>query len=184
MKKYISGVITGLLLGMSITVMAAVPGIRSAVFTDKVIIEVDGVQQAVEVISVVKEGQVDARNFVSVGDLAPALGGNVNWNGERQVVEITMREENETSIVQTQSNVTTEEWVWVANLADLVKPGYVVMANSTEVHIYEYYDNNIDNNLLLHINIENNTTSVRAKIENQRTYINKADLIKAGIITE
>ena len=180
MKKYISGLITGLLMGLSITVMAAVPGIKTAVFTDKVIIEVNGVKQPVEVISVVKEGQVDARNFVSVGDLAPAMGGEVKWNGERQAVEIAMND-NKSETLDFAASANNDEWLLARDLVDL---GIDVSIGVNEIFIYEYYNSTLDNKLLLHIEIENNTTPVRAKIENQRTYVNKADLIRAGIITE
>lgn len=185
MKKYLSGLITGVLISICITaVMAAVPSIKKAVFTDAISIEVDGVKQNIEVVSVVKEGEENARNFVSVADLGKALGADVQWDGSRNTVVI--KKGGSMAVMPTQT-VTNNIDVWIS-LDDLASNfGYGLMTKFEDgcliIDIYEsQYNTNGNNNKIMTINATKNDSVIGAKIENSRAYLNKADLIREGLI--
>ncbi len=178
MKKFVSGLLTGIVLSLSVTAFAAVPNIKSAVFTDKISIEINGTKKPVEVISVVKEGEVNARNFVSAADLATALGANVNWNGEKQAVEIT---NNETHVLQAPKPFEqNDEWIYIADLPNLT--GYTLIPYDDKFELYEYDKNTGDKELIISIKYEDSSSPIRTKKVDNLPYVNKDDLIKQGLI--
>ncbi len=178
MKKFVLGFIFGLVVSISGTAFAAgMPGIKSAVFTD-VAVEVDGVKQEVEVVSVVKEGQENARNFVSVADLCRALDSTADWDGARNTVVVTKGGAAKTMATQIQASTqSNDEWIPLIELPSNYNLGLGV--NGDEIVIYKATGSN---EKLLVIDRKSNTPNVKIKVENDKTFISKTDLIREGII--
>lgn len=88
MKKFISGLIAGIIIASSIAVMAAT-GIKEAYFNNAIKLIVDGREIKTEIVTVTPEGQINGKNYVSARDLAEALGAKVEWDGAKKEIQIT-----------------------------------------------------------------------------------------------
>lgn len=89
MKKYLSGLLTGILITLTITAFAVSP-IKEAYFNSEIKI-VDSVkgQLNTEIVTVVKDGDTAGRNYVSVADLSSALGKAVTWDGSTKTINLS-----------------------------------------------------------------------------------------------
>lgn len=85
MKKFISGLIIGILLTSS-TFAATL--IKEAYYNSDIKIRVNGQYVQTTPITVIDEGQTNGRNFTSVRDIAEAMGGTVYWNGDTGTIDI------------------------------------------------------------------------------------------------
>jgi hypothetical protein len=90
MKRFLSGLLIGIILSTLLTVFAA-SKIKSAFFNPKIAVTVDGKRIETEVISVIKEGEVNAKNYVSARDLAEAMGADVYWYGTGYTINVTTK---------------------------------------------------------------------------------------------
>ena len=88
MKRFVTGLITGILIASSISVFAA-SKIKSAVFAPDIKIEVNGKQISSAPISIVLEGQTNGSNYVGTKALAEALGATVSWDGATRKIIVT-----------------------------------------------------------------------------------------------
>lgn len=88
MKKFISGLLIGILITSTAGTFAA-SKIKSAVFAPDIKIEVNGKQIAAEPISVTLEGQTNGSNYVGAKALAEALGATVTWDGPTKRIIVT-----------------------------------------------------------------------------------------------
>ena len=103
MKKFICGLLVGLMLMMGVTV-SAVPEIKSAVFSPDIKLVVNGKQVDSEVVSVVttdKPGYMT--NYVPARALAESLGATVTWNGKERVINVSTNDKTINSISTTTS---------------------------------------------------------------------------------
>ncbi len=91
MKKFISGLLVGLIIASSLAVIAA-PKIKEAFFNDVIKLEVDGKTIDTDMVTVILEGSVDGTNFVSARALAEALGAKVEWDGKNKKILVTSKD--------------------------------------------------------------------------------------------
>ncbi len=89
MKKFISGLIIGILVSITLTSFAA-STIKTAFFNPAILLKVDGKIVDTDIITAVKEGQINGKNYVSARDLAEAMGATVTW-GENTVLVTTTK---------------------------------------------------------------------------------------------
>lgn len=85
MKKFISGLLIGLLLATSITAFAA-STIKTAYFSDTTKLTVDGKSINTEILYAIKSGQANGSNYVGARALAEALGATVDWKDNTIIV--------------------------------------------------------------------------------------------------
>lgn len=85
MKKFIAGMLTGMLITTSLAAFAA-STIRQAYFNDAVRLMVNGSTVNAEVLTVQKEGQSYASSYVGARALAEALGATVEWRNNTIIV--------------------------------------------------------------------------------------------------
>lgn len=96
MKKFISGLICGMIITFSLSGYALTQITASY---NNVKVTVDGAAVNTKVVGVVEQGQRDGRNFTSAADVAKAMGGIVVWNSSTKTVEIkTPRTDLETVV--------------------------------------------------------------------------------------
>lgn len=96
MKKFISGLVLGFILATMTTVFAVSQ--ITAYFNPDIKININGTPLKTEIVSV-DETQ---KNYVSVRDVAEALGATVTWDQKTKTIDITSKE----SEVDTVSTVT------------------------------------------------------------------------------
>jgi len=94
MKKFVTGLLAGIIIASSFAVMAAT-GIKEAYFNDVIKLVVDGKIIDTEIVTVTPEGQVNGKNYVSARDLAEALGATVEWDGASKRIIITSQADKE-----------------------------------------------------------------------------------------
>lgn len=88
MKKFICGLLVGIILTMGVTTYA-VPEIKSALFSPDIKLVVDGKQLDTQIVSVVKTGEVNMTNYVSARALAESLGATVEWDGAERAINVS-----------------------------------------------------------------------------------------------
>lgn len=88
MKKFISGLLAGIMIASTLVVMAA-SGIKEAYFNEVIKLVVDGKVIDTEIVTVTPEGQANGKNYVSARDLAEALGATVTWDGAKKEIQIS-----------------------------------------------------------------------------------------------
>ena len=98
MKKFISGLIFGIIIASLVTTFAA-DTIKSAVFNDIIKLKVDRKLVDTELITVVLQGETNGKNYVSVRALAEAMGGTVTWNGSTNTIEVTKNAATKDSLI-------------------------------------------------------------------------------------
>jgi len=135
MKKFVSGLLAGIIIATSLVVMAAT-GIKEAYFNNAVKLIVDGKEIKTEIVTVTPEGQINGKNYVSVRDLAEALGATVTWDGAKKEIQISTR---------TNTEVDYSGWVPYSTsnlelLIDNIKKGYVVYYNGQYLASPEYVE--------------------------------------------
>jgi hypothetical protein len=86
-KKFISGLIIGMMITSAMTGFA-VSKIKNAYFNPAVNLRIDGKGINTEIITVIKDGQVNGSNYVSARALAEAMGGTVTWIGGISTISI------------------------------------------------------------------------------------------------
>lgn len=102
LKKFICGLLVGLILMMGVTV-SAVPEIKSAVFSPDIKLVVNGKTLDTQIVSVVKTGEVNMTNYVSARALAESLGATVTWDGKERVINVSTNDKTINSISTTTS---------------------------------------------------------------------------------
>jgi len=85
MKKFISGLIVGMIIMTTVASFAA-SKIKEAYFNDAVKLTVDGKTIVTEIATITKDSQVNGSNYVSARALAEAMGGTVAWANNTVVV--------------------------------------------------------------------------------------------------
>lgn len=88
MKRFISGLVIGIVLSAAVTSFAAT-ALKEAYFNDIVKLNVDGKSVTTDVLSATIQGQAYGKNYVSARDLAEAMGGMVFWNQETKTISVT-----------------------------------------------------------------------------------------------
>jgi hypothetical protein len=92
MKKYIAGLITGILVTLTITTFAT-PAIKEAYYNSEIkIVDKEKGQLNVTALTVVEEGQTAGKTYLPVADMSKALDKNVSWDGSTKT--ITLSEES------------------------------------------------------------------------------------------
>jgi len=204
MKKYVSGIITGFLLCLGVTVFAAVPMVRQANFTDTVAIEINSIRQDMEIVSVVKQGDEDARNYASIYDLAIAMGAEVTWDGVHNVIGISTSQQKEavqllsqsTPQVQQQIKVVTyvdpNEWI---NIKEFARINDFPAFETLDMHyFYAFYSAGRDAGMgqppILTVDSREDNPRVRVirhgndPFAPESYYYNKSDLLREGFKVE
>ena len=87
MKKFVCGLLVGIILTMGVTV-SAVPEIKSAVFSPDIKLVVNGKTLDTQIVSVVKSGEVKMTNYVPARALSEALGATVTWDGANRTINV------------------------------------------------------------------------------------------------
>lgn len=87
MKKFVCGLLVGIILTMGVTV-SAVPEIKSAVFSPDIKLVVNGKTLDTQIVSVVKTGEVNMTNYVPARALSEALGATVTWDGANRTINV------------------------------------------------------------------------------------------------
>lgn len=105
MKKFICGLLVGIILTMGVTTYA-VPAIKSALFSPDIKLIVNGKTLDTQIVSVIKTGEVNTTNYVSARALAESLGATVAWDGKARTISVSTDEPVTVSSVPTQSSVT------------------------------------------------------------------------------
>jgi hypothetical protein len=88
MKKFICGLLVGIMLMMGVTTYA-VPEIKTAIFASDIKLVVDGKTLDTQIVSVVKTGEVNMTNYVPARALAESLGATVEWDGKARTIDIS-----------------------------------------------------------------------------------------------
>ena len=91
MKKFLSGLLVGVILMITITTFAA-GAIKEAFFNETIKLEVDGKVVDTDMVTVILEGSVDGTNYVSARALAEALGAKVEWDGKNKKILVTSKD--------------------------------------------------------------------------------------------
>ncbi|HHV98614.1 MAG TPA: copper amine oxidase N-terminal domain-containing protein [Clostridiaceae bacterium] len=97
MKKFLSGLLIGAILMLTITTFAA-GKIKEAFFNDTIKLEVDGKTVNTDMVTVILEGSVDGTNYVSARALAEALGAKVEWDGKNKKILVTSKDKDTTPV--------------------------------------------------------------------------------------
>jgi len=85
MKKFLCGVLIGIIVMISITALGA-NIIHNSYFNNEIKIEVDGKQVDTDIVTVELQGEQYGKNYVAARDLAEAMGGNVKWDGNNKKI--------------------------------------------------------------------------------------------------
>lgn len=125
MKKFISGLLIGAILMLTITTFAA-GAIKEAWFNKEIKLEVDGKTVGTDMVTVILEGSVDGTNYVSARALAEALGAKVEWDGKNKKILVTSKDKDTTPVTTgySYSNpapLNTKQVIEVENIFDNYK---------------------------------------------------------------
>jgi hypothetical protein len=112
MKKFICGLLVGIILSIGITTYA-VPEIKSAIFASDIKLVVDGKTLDTQIVSVIKTGEVNTTNYVSARALAESLGATVEWDGKAKSINVST---GETEAVSSVSAPVISKVEYVANM--------------------------------------------------------------------
>ncbi len=179
MKKIVLGLVIGVIVSINVTAFAAaLPKVKTAMFTNSIAIEIDGMKQAVEIVSVIKDGEKDARNYVSVADISKALGAAVEWDADTQTIRIIKDGEIVEEVEQ--QNSINDEWITAQQFNEKESSIYTIGWGSQEIVFYETSKGieNIEPFLVIKVGSEN------TKVENNRVYIRRSYLVEQGIIKQ
>ena len=90
MKQYLKGFITGIMVGaIGLTTAFAAGSIKSAIFNEnQVIYNGQALPLAQPMVSVVKEGEKNASNYMPVRAVLEAMGYTVDWDSSKNAVVI------------------------------------------------------------------------------------------------
>jgi len=94
MKRFISGLLTGIALALLFCVFTA-GIIAQAFFNDAIKIVVDGKQLDVSPVTVILKGEVNGTSYVAARAVAEALGARVDWDGTNKRMIITSQASNQ-----------------------------------------------------------------------------------------
>lgn len=90
MKEYLKGVVTGIVIGVvGLTTAFAAGNIKSATFNEnQVIYNGQALTLSQPMVSIVKEGEKNASNYMPVRAVLEAMGYTINWDSSRNAVVI------------------------------------------------------------------------------------------------
>jgi len=91
MKKFISGILVGIILMLTLTTFAA-GAVKEAWFNKEIKLEVDGKTVNTDIVTFVLGGAVNGTNYVSARALAEALGAKVEWDGKNKKISVTSKD--------------------------------------------------------------------------------------------
>lgn len=134
MKKFVCGLLVGIMLTMGVTV-SAVPEIKSAVFSPDIKLVVNGKTLDTQIVSVVKTGEVNMTNYVPARALSEALGATVTWDGKERVISVNT-ESKEVSATPAQTQAPAVE---AKPNPDIPYPVYLV--DDTGLIVYNIHGN-------------------------------------------
>jgi len=165
MKKFVSGLLTGIIIASAFTAMAAT-GIKEAYFNDVIKLVVDGKVIDTEIVTVTSEGQVNGKNYVSARDLAEALGATVTWDGAKKEIQISTR---------TNTEVDYSGWVPYSTsnlelLIDNIKKGYVVYYNGQYLASPEYVEMISNEEVVYENDVSNDSSNNRSLLTPDAEY--------------
>lgn len=109
MKKFVLGLLIGVMLSIGITTYA-IPEIKEAKFSPDIKLVVNGKQVDTQIVSVIKSGEVNTTNYVSARSLAESLNANVEWDGKSKTITVTTSS-NENETIQESSTQSSKEVV-------------------------------------------------------------------------
>lgn len=192
MKKFILGLITGLLLS-TMTVSFAASKL-TAYFNPDVKINIDGVPLKAEIVSV-DETQ---KNYAPVRDVAEALGATVTWNQETKSIDIISKESevsvvSNTAVNQVQYDYKTKlpinaEFVTYKNIENAVKYNDIIYISSDDFRaIGNFSYALIDTEKIVFQNRNNKDIFVTIDLTNKSNYFYNSIgvmYIKASLIEE
>lgn len=98
MKKFVLGLLIGIMLTMGVTTYA-VPEIKSALFSPDIKLVVDGKTLDTQIVSVIKSGEINTTNYVPARALSEALGATVEWDGKAKAINVSTEETTAASSV-------------------------------------------------------------------------------------
>lgn len=187
MKKYFSGLITGLLLAFAITGFAATP-IKDAFFTSEIKLNVNG--KAADVTFV----NVDGSNYGKVRDIAAAMGGTTAWDEANQTINVTTTSAantTETKEVKPMSTTTTgidlTQWINPRDLKtkyslDIYAGDNIVLQSSKgKISFESSWIPTIENQISV-VKIANGTLSIQ--LCDGILYFKISDLVNSGLISQ
>jgi len=189
MKKYLSGLFTGIIIMFTVTSFAS-GTIKNAYFNQNIKVNLDEKQLDTELVTVELEGQPYGTNYISTRTLAESLGATVSYDYATQTINIATNEPDKT-IIETESEVNTMpkdtenkptrttykgyEAIEQDGIT-YVQPSYIDELNITMD--YSYSDNNIK------LSKGNKTISFNKYDSNYCINFNKRSYIKVSTIEE
>lgn len=192
MKKFICGLLVGIILTFTFTAFAY-SAIKEAYFNTEIKVSYNGRPVDIEKVTVIKDSEVNGRTYGSINDIAIALGKSVSWDNATKTINITDTEvDNMSTVIETTTTtVDTSEWVDIrsfckennvsfeasSTLITLTKGDIKIeipMSKYPRTPDGEYTDGDYGD-------IETPYGSLRAKVINGTSCFNLSDLIAAGL---
>ena len=144
----VKGFVCGLLIGTIgiTTVFASAGGIRSAVFNSNIIVfNGEQLELSQPMISVINEGEHDARNFMPVRAVLEAMGYEVDWDGSRNAVIVNSRGAGG-SVVRSMPVPITAQFYNFSNHGFSIVPSLSDYTSLSHEHV-RVWDNRTGNNI-------------------------------------
>jgi len=125
MKKYISGVVTGLILAFSISAFAG--NIANAFFTSDIKLKVNGQYKNATFVN------VDGTNYCKVRDLVDAVGGTTSWDNTTKTIIIETEVKNVNTVTNdivmepakpVENPINPDVWIGLRDFAMQYKDAY------------------------------------------------------------
>ncbi len=88
MKKFICGLITGLLIATSFTAFAVTKNIKKASFNNDTSVTVDGKPTSIQLVAVTLEGDQNGSNYGPVRGIVEAMGGKIEYDPKAKNIDI------------------------------------------------------------------------------------------------
>lgn len=147
MKKYLSGLLTGIIITLTISTFATT-AIKEAYFNNEIkIVDSSKGQLNTEIVTVVKDGDTSGRNYVSVADLSSALGKTVTWDGSTKTINLSDSGISPTPIPAPTNIPAPVKHIDYQGYEAVEKDGIVYVVPPVATHIFEvavsYEDPNI-----------------------------------------
>ncbi len=141
MKEYLKGLVTGVVIGaIGLTTVFAAGSIKTATFNEnQVIYNGQALTLSQPMVSVVKEGEKNASNYMPVRAVLEAMGYTVDWDSSRNAVVIncngikkTFDPETEKEIQEVVNSIHEGMLVELPEIAQSIeeiknKPGYDII---------------------------------------------------------
>jgi hypothetical protein len=149
MKKFICGLITGLLIAMPLVGFAATKNIKKAIFNNDTSITIDGKPSSMQLVAVTLEGDQNGSNYGPIRGIAEAMGGKIEYDPKAKNIDIktpttiepTTKEDNDVSDITEKPKSTPDGITQIDEYQGKYYIGFIYIKNKCNEKGYDFsYD--------------------------------------------